>query len=103
MSRSYAAVIVLALAACASSGVRYTDPAGKEYSGAVDPATHTVTAHIGGKAYRGPYTVNEWSQAKSTLTAPGADPLYCSFYYQGLKVKGSCTDLAGGEYSMQSR
>jgi hypothetical protein len=93
----------LALAACASSVVRYVDAGGKEYAGAVDPISNSMTAHIGDKTYRGPYRVNEWGQAKSTLTAPGSDPLYCDFQYQALKLKGTCTDLAGGEYTVQTR
>lgn len=102
-SLHFAAFALLALGACASSTVRYIDPAGKEYAGAVDPATHSMTAHIAGKVYRGPFQVNEWGQAKSTLTSTDSEPLYCTFRYQGLKVKGACTDLAGGDYSMQSR
>lgn len=93
----------LVLSACASSAVRYVDASGKEYAGAVDPVTNSMTAQIGNRIYRGPYRVNEWGQAKSTLTAPGSDPLYCDFQYQALKLKGTCTDLAGGEYMVQTR
>ena len=94
---------VLALGGCASSAIRYTDDRGQEYTGTLDPATNSQTAQIDGKLYRGPYKVNEWSQAKSTLARPTDDKLYCEFYYQVLKVKGTCADLAGREYRMQSR
>lgn len=100
LAASFAALL---LEACASSGLRYVDGAGREYPGTIDPVRYTMTAQIGAKLYRGPFTVKDWSQAKATLTSPGADPLYCDFQYQVLKVKGTCTDLAGGDYSMQSR
>jgi hypothetical protein len=98
-----ALVAALVLIACASSAVRYVGADGKEYPGAVDPLTNSMTAQIANKMYRGPYRVNEWGQAKSTLTAAGVDPLYCDFQYQALKLKGTCTDLAGGEYTVQTR
>jgi len=91
------------LSACASSVVRYVDANGKEYAGAVDRVTNSMTAHIGNRTYRGPYRLNEWGQAKSTLTAAGGEPLYCDFQFQALKLKGTCTDLAGGDYTVQSR
>lgn len=94
---------VIALAACAGTGVRYVDASGTTYAGTVDPLTQRVTADIAGRTYRGPLQVNDWGQARSILTAAGADPLYCTFQYRGLKVAGSCTDLAGGEYAMESR
>ncbi len=94
---------ILLLGACASTVVRYIDPAGKEYPGSVDPLRNTITAYIGDKTYRGPYRANDWGQARSTLTAAGGEPLYCDFYYKGLKVQGTCTDLTGGEYRLQSR
>ena len=93
----------LVLAACASSVVRYVDANGKEYPGAVDPVTNSMTAQIGGKTFRGPYRVNEWGQAKATLNAAGADPLYCDFQYKALKLKGTCTNLAGSDYTVQTR
>ncbi len=98
-----ASLALLCLGACASNGVRYVDPSGKEYTGAIHPVTNTITADIKGKAYRGPFQVNDWGQAKSTLTSAGADPLYCDFHFQALKVKGTCTDLSGGDYSLRSR
>lgn len=100
---SIASLAALALAACASAPLRYVDSDGKEYAGSLDPATNSMTAQIGAKQYRGPFTVNEWGQAKSRLTAAGSDPLLCTFYIQVLKVKGTCTDLAGGEYSVVTR
>ncbi|MGE5523853.1 MAG: hypothetical protein ACM3SS_09055 [Rhodospirillaceae bacterium] len=98
-----ATLLLAMLGACASPAVRYIDSAGKEYPGAIEPLTNSITAQIGSKAYRGPFTVNEWGQAKSTLTATGGEPLYCNFQYRALKVKGTCTDLAGSEFTLQSR
>jgi hypothetical protein len=99
----FALLAVLALGACASTAVRYTDPTGKEYAGTIDPVRNSLTAQIGSKVYRGPFRANEWGQAKSTLTSAGSDPLYCDFVFRAVKVQGSCTDLAGGDYRMQSR
>lgn len=98
-----ASLAALAFSACVSAPLRYVDGAGKEYPGTLDPATNSMTAQIGAKQYRGPFTVNDWGQAKSRLTAAGSEPLYCAFYIQVLKVKGTCTDLAGGEFTLQSR
>jgi hypothetical protein len=101
--RAVVLTAALLLGACASSSVRFIDEGGKEYPGSVDAARNAVTVTIGGKEYSGRYEVNDWSQARSTLTAAGGERLYCDLRYQLLKVKGRCTDLAGGDYRVESR
>lgn len=91
------------LAGCAALPLTYTDGAGKTYEGAIDPAKNSITAAIGGRQYRGDYQLNQWNRARTTLTAPGAEPLYCEFLVEVRKVRGRCTDLAGADYAIASR
>ena len=95
--------IATLFAGCASDALRYTDASGRQYDGEVERLRNSITARIDGRLYRGPFNVNDWGQGKATLASPGRDPLYCELYFQGMKVKGKCTDLAGGDYVVQSR
>lgn len=99
----YATFMLALLTGCASEPLRFTDPGGKVYYGALNSASNSLKAEINGKTYQGGFRIIEWTRAKATLNAPGAEPLLCEFVIDLLRVRGSCTDLVGGDYVLQSR
>jgi hypothetical protein len=98
-----AALALAGIAGCAATPLRYVDAGGKMYPGSLDRVQGRVTADIAGREYRGDLRPVEWTRARATLNAPGAEPLYCNLQVEARQVRGQCTDLVGGEYKVEGR
>lgn len=98
------ALLCSTVAGCATvTPVSYVATGGETYTGTVDRVHSRITANIGGRTYRGDYRISEWTRTRVTLNAPGAEPLYCELWVDLRRVRGTCTDLTGSDYTVQGQ